>query len=209
MPSFPGDTPEIRPIFQWRRGEFELWMMTRSPILRLSWGVFHFERCCKRCKYSCCQRRQMCCEKACTCCHLLSRLLGMSERLDSITDFRGPPAKKCPGVSGSKSFGSVESGTIGREFKIASTRVVNVTNSSYVSSWSPITRWRWCLALHTARSHRPPWWGAFVGKKWNTILFSSAKCWVAGWRTMSSKHLWRAADAPIKFVPQSHYMWLT
>lgn len=52
-------------------------------------------------------------------------------------------------------------------------------NSSKTRIWSPMTLWRWCLILWTVRSHKPPWWGAADGKKWNSShrLVSSHLLW--------------------------------
>ena len=53
--------------------------------------------------------------------------------LDSIWAVSGSPIRKCPGVNAVRSLGSLESGIIGLEFKIASIPTSTVSSSSYVS----------------------------------------------------------------------------
>jgi len=72
---------------------------------------------------------------------------------DAVT---GPPITKCPGVNADRSRGLEEMGVRGREFNVASTSIITVSNSSYVKSAVDTVRINKCFADFTAASHSPP-----------------------------------------------------
>lgn len=57
-------------------------------------------------------------------------------------------------------------------FRIPSTSMVNVFNSSNVKRESPMTRLKWCLKSFIVDSHSPPKWGATGGIKCQEIRCS-------------------------------------
>ncbi|KNC25499.1 hypothetical protein FF38_05179 [Lucilia cuprina] len=61
-------------------------------------------------------------------------------KFGSANDVNGRPIKKCAGVKGRKSFGSLESGVNGRLFNMASVWQTTVFSSSYVNICFPMAR---------------------------------------------------------------------
>ena len=66
------------------------------------------------------------------------------------------PMRKWPGVSITRSFGSVGISVGGRELRIDSISMMRVLNRSKVSNSLQTTRLRWRLNDFTAASHSPP-----------------------------------------------------
>uniref|UniRef100_A0A8D8CCK0 (northern house mosquito) hypothetical protein n=1 Tax=Culex pipiens TaxID=7175 RepID=A0A8D8CCK0_CULPI len=89
----------------------------------------HLYLCCNVVRYSKCQRSQKCCTILVMCSYR-DRACLVRSTSGRATAFSGRNTKKCPGVSGSKSSGSFESGVIGRELRIASIRASTVDISS-------------------------------------------------------------------------------
>uniref|UniRef100_A0A8D8JU27 (northern house mosquito) hypothetical protein n=1 Tax=Culex pipiens TaxID=7175 RepID=A0A8D8JU27_CULPI len=94
----------------------------------------------------------------------------MWSRFGSGIAVSGRWIRKCPGVSASKSAGSLLSGVSGRELRIASIWTSTVWNSSYSRVCSPIVRLNSNLKLFTADSQRPPKFGERAGMNLNSML---------------------------------------
>jgi hypothetical protein len=75
--------------------------------------------------------------------------------------------RKCDGVSGCKSLGSVDSGVKGRELRIDSIWLRHVFISSQVKSADPKILIKWNFVDFTAASQRPPKFGALGGIKFH------------------------------------------
>ena len=118
---------------------------------------------------------------------------------------RGPPMRKCPGVTTCESCGSVLIIVIGLELRTASIWVSKVVSSSKLSRILPICLLRSCLTLFTPAFHKPPKWGARGGiithcTPWLAIDLFSELClshWSICWISCISLR------DPMKFVALS------
>ena len=146
---------------------------TISPILGALPGSFHFERVCSWLRYYFVHQFQNWCRNCCTILNLLS-LVSFGDSKVSGSAFGLQPIKKCPGVRGSKSFGSELMGDIGLELRYASTSVTRVWNSSKVKTVVHMTLFKCFLAALTPASQSPPKWGALGGNKFYWVPSSAA-----------------------------------
>ena len=114
---------------------------------------------------------------------------------------------RCPGVRGWMPSGLWLCCSIsGLEFRQASTCAVTVDSSSYVSFWSPTTFFKWCLAVLTAASHRPPKWGALSGIVCQVMWLSRKNVLRIEVHSVVVSSLYRSSRsflAPRKFPPLS------
>ena len=177
---------------------------TISPILGALQGSFHFEQVCSWLRrYSFFHRFQNWFRNCCTSLNLLS-LVSFGDSKVSGSAFGLQPIKKCPGVRGSKSFGSELMGDIGLELRIASTSVTRVWNSSKVKTVVPMTLFKCFLAALTPASQSPPKWGALGGIMFHWVP-SSAANWEIEFRFLESVsfNFSNSFLAPTKLVPLS------
>ena len=125
-PSSPACNVIMRPILHCNGGRRSSLMMTKSPIFKFSLLRLHFDLCCKRDKYSVFHLFQKCWNNRCVSGHLECLLSFEVVKSCSGMDFKGPPTRKCPGVSADRSFGSLDNGDMGLEFRQASTWTIIV-----------------------------------------------------------------------------------
>jgi hypothetical protein len=131
-------------------------IITRSLMVTSEVLLFHFLRCCKWPRYSLDHRSKSVAAPARlvatrTICWWWWRLcLGSGSRSRELQWENG---------HGFGSLGSDDKGAKGRELRQASIWVNNVCISSNGNNALPATRFKWCLAVLTADSQRPPYGG--------------------------------------------------
>ena len=180
-PSLPRTTLTTRSIRHCPLGNGSSTRSTISPTSTFRRGLCHFSLSCKAGIYSFNHLFQKCSAKICVCRHFF---------LTRISSFTKDPGGKvwtvrCSnrwlGVKGSQSFGSSEAGESGLEFKIDSTSVRTVVNTS--SSTRPLPRiaFRAVRVLRISLSQTPLACEAFGG--WNTYWhpLCSSSSWICFW----------------------------
>lgn len=126
-------------------GKFFFLINTRSPTFMLRSLWIHLGRCWIWCKYSLLHVFQNECCACWTSCQRESQLVGIEVKSGCGRATKGSSIRKCPGFNMLNSLGSGDNLHKGRVFKIASTLVKKVVNSSKVRTWFPRLRFGWYL----------------------------------------------------------------
>jgi len=180
-PSRPGCSSMTRAKCHLRGGRLSSLTITKSSIAIWAHPDVHIPRICNWGKYSICHRFQKVWRRCCP--NFQRRIICGSSpfKSGSGTEVTGAPSRKCAGVSGMKSLGSLLIGVNGRELRQASIWYSSVLSSLSVSFVSTVVLAKLCLALLTAASHNPPKWGVDGGLKRQVIPSLAnclSRCWV-------------------------------
>ena len=166
-----GKVSITRPILHCPRGLVSSHTSTTSPSLKLGRFVVHFWRDWRVCKYSRDHLDQNWSAKYCTC---FQRCLEYTSELENTPGDKlgdAPTCNKWFGVRGALSSGSMMIGVSGREFKMHSTSVNNVSSVSSVTVCCCNNMHKIFRVERIKRSQIPPKWLAVGGLNFQRMFF--------------------------------------